>query len=213
MGALAPVLVMLSFLRMDVENGKVLERQWAETEPVAVGSLAKPFVALAYAQSHQFQYPEIRCTRCWLPRGHGRIGIVEAVAQSCNTYFDSLRTTLTDGELDAVARRFGLTSVDRAVPEELLRAYIELLKRRAEPGVQPIVTGMRAAAKSGTAKALGGGALAKTGTGPCAHRPKAPGDGFAIVLYPDVQPRTAILVRLHGRPGAHAASEAARLLQ
>lgn len=206
-------LVLLSFLRMDVRTGRVLERQWQDDRPIHPGSLAKPFIALAYAQSHQFRFPEITCTRCWLPRGHGRIGLRDAIAQSCNTYFDTLRAALGPGELDAVARRFGLRSVDEARPEELLRAYIELSRRAAEPGVNVILEGMRLAAKSGTAKRLAHDALAKTGTAPCTHIPKAPGDGFVVVLYPAVQPRVALLARLHGRPGSHAAAEAARLVQ
>ena len=87
------------------------------------------------------------------------------------------------------------------------------VKRGAEPGVEPILQGMRLSARSGTAKALHLDALAKTGTAPCSHTPKAAGDGFTVVLYPAVQPRVALLVRLHGRPGSHAAKEAASLLQ
>ncbi|MCZ2152019.1 MAG: hypothetical protein LC126_30110 [Bryobacterales bacterium] len=206
-------LVLLSFLRMDAQSGRVLERQWQDDSPMHPGSLAKPFIALAYAQSHQFRFPEIRCARCWLPRGHGTIGPREAIAQSCNTYFDTLRAALGPGELDAVARRFGLRGVDEARPEELLRAYIELSRRAAEPGVNVILEGMRLAARSGTAKRVGHDALAKTGTAPCMHVPKAAGDGFVVVLYPAVQPRVAVLLRLHGRPGSYAAAEASRLLQ
>ncbi|MCC6342024.1 MAG: hypothetical protein IT166_07495 [Bryobacterales bacterium] len=206
-------LILLSFLRMDAHTGRVLERQWRDGRAVDSGSLAKPFIALAYAQSHQFRYPEITCARCWLPRGHGKIGIREAIAQSCNTYFDALRAALGPGELDAVARRFGLRGAGKARPEELLAAYIELTRRAGEPGVDDILEGMRLAARSGTAKRLARDALAKTGTAPCTHVPKAPGDGFVVVLYPAIQPRVALLVRLHGRPGSYAAAEAARLLQ
>jgi len=207
-----PLLVLLTFLRIDVETGQITQKQWDNMKPVEVGSLAKPFIALAYAQSHDFRYPRSTCKKCWLPRGHGDIGIVEAIAQSCNTYFDSLRAQLKPGELEAVANRFGLPSADRALPEQILRAYIELWKRSREPGVAPILDGMREAARTGTAKGLRREALAKTGTAACAHSPKAPGDGFAVVLHPAAQPRTALLFSLHGRPGAHAAMEAGRLL-
>jgi cell division protein FtsI/penicillin-binding protein 2 len=207
-----PLLVLLSFLRIDVETGQIVQKQWSEGRPVEVGSLAKPFVALAYAQSHDFRYPRVTCKHCWLPRGHGEVGIVEAIAQSCNTYFDTLRRQLKPGELDAVANRFGLPDADQATPEQVLRAYIELWKRSREPGVAQILEGMREAARVGTAKGVHRDALAKTGTGPCTHNPKAPGDGFAVVLYPAAQPRIALLVNLHSRPGAHAAIEAGRLL-
>jgi hypothetical protein len=207
-----PALVLLTFLRIDIETGQVVARQWKNEQPVAVGSLAKPFVALAYAQSHEFRYPRVNCKSCWLPRGHGDVGIVEAIANSCNTYFDALRGQLKPGELDAVANRLGLANADTAMPEQILRAYVELWKRSREPGVTPILEGLRRAAGDGTAKGLQRDALAKTGTGPCSHNPKAPGDGFAVVLYPAAQPRTALIVSLHSRPGAHAAIEAGRLL-
>lgn len=208
-----PLLMVLSFLRLDVESGAVTARQWTPEEVVEVGSLAKPFVALAYAQGHGFVYPEVECKRCWSPRGHGKVGMEQAIAQSCNTYFETLRAALRPGELEGVAQRFGLEGADRVRPERLLRAYVELQRRGAEPGVAPILAGMRLAAKSGTAKGLGRDALAKTGTAACGHKQKAPGDGFAVVLYPAVNPRVAVLVRLHSRPGAHAAREARTLLQ
>ena len=112
-----------------------------------------------------------------------------------------------------MAQDFGLTTVDQAAPEALLRAYIELTRRRAEPGVAPILEGMRQACRNGTARDLQRDALAKTGTASCSHKPKAPGDGFALVLYPVEQPRVAVLVRLHSRPGSHAAREARKLIQ
>lgn len=210
---MTPLLLALSFLRMDVESGAVTKRQWDDEQSVAVGSLAKPFVALAFAQSHHFEYPHVQCKRCWLPRGHGDVGIEDAIAQSCNTYFDYLRQQVSADEMNAVARRFGLTSLDNARPEALLKAYIELSRRGGEPGVAPVLEGMRRSARSGTSKGLNLDALAKTGTAPCTHKPKSPGDGFVVVLYPAVKPRTALLVRLHSRPGSHAAREAARLLQ
>jgi hypothetical protein len=207
-----PVLVLLTFLRIDIETGQVVARQWKNEQAVAVGSLAKPFVALAYAQSHEYRYPRVTCKGCWLPRGHGDVGIVEALAHSCNTYFDTLRGQLKPGELDAVANRLGLADADTAMPEQILRAYIELSKRSREPGVAPILEGLRRAASEGTAKGVHLDALAKTGTGPCSHNPKAPGDGFAVVLHPAAQPRTALILSLHSRPGSHAATEAGRLL-
>ena len=72
------------------------------------------------------------------------------------------------------------------------------------------------AARSGTAAAvsreLRGGALAKTGTVPCIHRQKAPGDGLAMVMVPADHPRLALLVRVHGKPGAEAAAIAGRMI-
>ena len=210
-----PLLIAIAFLRIDIESGAVTEREWpAGEEAVAIGSLAKPFVALAYAEGHGYVYPRHRCeaNTCWLPRGHGEVGVEDAIAQSCNTYFAWMRKEVRAELLESTVRRFGLVSADRAGPEALLRAYVELQRRAAEPGVEPILTGLRRAAGQGTAKLVGRDALAKTGTAECGHRPKAAGDGYAVVLVPAVAPKTAVLVRLHGRPGSHAAREAGRAL-
>ncbi len=48
-------------------------------QPIPIGSLVKPFTALAYAETHNFRFPEHVCTggnSCWLPKGHGTLGIV-----------------------------------------------------------------------------------------------------------------------------------------
>lgn len=102
-------------------------------------------------------------------------------------------------------------------PIEVARAYAELASRRTEPGVSEIIDGMRLAATIGTAAAIGkalhsASALAKTGTAPCSHLPKAAGDGYAVVLYPGDSPRYVLLVQVHGTVGRHAAETAARLL-
>lgn len=211
-----PLLIAVAFLQLDIESGAVTKRNWPnEDQPVPFGSLAKPFIALAYAEGHQYVYPRLTCNPklCWLPRGHGTLAIEDAIAQSCNVYFDTLRKQVRGELLESTARRFGLQSPDRATPEEILRAYVELQRRAAEPGIAPILAGMRRAARKGTAKLVNRDALAKTGTAPCTHTLKAPGDGFAIVLTPAAAPKTAILVCVHGRPGSHAAREAGSLLR
>lgn len=78
--------------------------------------------------------------------------------------------------------------------------------------MEPVLAGMRRAASRGTAKLIGRDALAKTGTAECGHRPKSAGDGFAVVLYPAVAPRTAVLVRLHRALVRRAAREAGNTL-
>jgi cell division protein FtsI/penicillin-binding protein 2 len=55
--------------------------------------------------------------------------------------------------------------------------------------------------------------LAKTGTAACVAERRDAGDGFAVVLEPAEQPRIALLVRVHGAPGASAAKSAARILR
>lgn len=196
------LLLALSLLEMEVSTGRIVTQQWEDRRPVPIGSLGKPFIALAYAQHHNFTYPRIRCRRCWKPDGHGELGIIAALAQSCNTYFDVLRASLTADDLRSIALRFGLEQLEQAEPERLLRAYIELYRRANEPGVGSILLGMRQAAKSGTAKGLKMDVFAKTGTAPCTHLPKAPGDGFGVVLMPAAQPVKGFLIRVHGVPGS-----------
>jgi cell division protein FtsI/penicillin-binding protein 2 len=105
----------------------------------------------------------------------------------------------------------------RLSPLEVARAYAELASRRAEPGVAEVIEGMRLSASVGTAAAVGSAlrgstALAKTGTAPCSHSPRAAGDGYAVVVYPGDSPRYVLLVQVHGVAGRQAAETAARLL-
>ncbi|HUC91366.1 MAG TPA: penicillin-binding transpeptidase domain-containing protein [Paenibacillus sp.] len=45
---------------------------------------------------------------CWLPGGHGRLTLIEALAQSCNVAFAEIAERLTADELDRTADRLGL---------------------------------------------------------------------------------------------------------
>jgi cell division protein FtsI/penicillin-binding protein 2 len=208
--------------------------------PVPLGSLVKPFTALAYAESHGGRFPRIECTPqsgCWLPSGHGPLEIEKAIACSCNTYFRGLSEQLRYQDLAHVTSRFGLSAPPRSAPSQayfglgddwqlapaaLVQAYEELLNRSAEPVVSRILAGLRAAAERGTAsgvgRALGGlNSLAKTGTAPCVHQAGArhpwTADGYALVLYPADQPRYTLLVRVHGVPGREAAELAGEILR
>jgi cell division protein FtsI/penicillin-binding protein 2 len=126
--------------------------------------------------------------------------VVEALAQSCNSYFEQIALETSE---DAA-----LTS-----PATIARAYCELARRAGEPGVDEVLRGLAASAVRGTARAVGPGALAKTGTAPCTHARRAPGDGFAIVLYPASRPEFALLVRRHGAPGSEAARQAGEIVR
>jgi cell division protein FtsI/penicillin-binding protein 2 len=193
-------------------------------EPVPPGSLLKPFVAAAYAGGHGFRYPAVECTGkgCWLAAGHGELGIADALAQSCNVYFRALARELNPEAFAWTAVRLGLPAPPPEAkpdsywglggewlvpPDRLLHAYAELARRRAEPGLAPVVEGLRRAASEGTAKGLGMAALAKTGTSRCVHR-GSNGDGYACVLYPADKPRYTMLLQLHGRTGREAARAA-----
>lgn len=227
----------LSWLLLD-RNGRTLAMNWDGADRlISPGSLLKPFIAVAYGEQHGFVYPRVTCTgthgRCWLPRGHGTIGLEEGIAQSCNAYFLALAGALDRERASAVFARFGLNGPPpnanaealvglndrwRETPLTLARAYLALVAETPEPARRRILSGMRSAAESGTARevdlALGTqGAIAKTGTAACSHHPRAAADGFAIVLFPASQPRVLLLVRMHGVAGARAATEAGAMLR
>lgn len=223
----------VDYVVADFATGQVLAEEWREPETASPGSLLKPFVALAYSRNNGLIFPQIDCTgkTCWLPSGHGRIGIVEAIAHSCNTYFRQLAISVTPEEVGFEAARLGLRAPPPnsgpealwglrfdwlATPREILSAYTELVRRRAEPEASVVLEGLRRAAREGTAAALAirlpQDAYAKTGTAECAHIRNADGDGFAVAVYPADAPRYAVVTRVHGRTGRVAAQAAAALL-
>jgi cell division protein FtsI/penicillin-binding protein 2 len=227
----------LSWLLLD-RSGNMLAQHWKDSEqPIPPGSLVKPFLALAYGQQHDFVYPQVQCMgakgKCWQPRGHGRLGLEQALAQSCNDYFLTLAGDLDRGRAMQTFQQLGLsgpprTSADetliglndrwRETPLAIALAYLHLLRDAPQPGQMRIVAGMRASAQTGTARAvdvsLGNqAAIAKTGTATCTHHPAATADGFAVVLYPADEPSLLLLVRRHGSTGAQAAANAGEMLR
>jgi len=227
----------VSFLFLDAHTGTLLASRWdSPNQPVPLGSLIKPFIAVAYGEEHQFRYPIHDCKGesggCWLPRGHGEVDIVSAVANSCNSYFRMLTAHMSSAEVVPSASRFGL---EPPVPElsgmdliglgnrwlisplHMARAYLELNHRRDQPGAREVVAGMAQSAREGTGLEVNralrhSSALVKTGTAACTHRPHAPGDGFVVALVPAVRPEFLLMVRVHGVPGAKAATTAGRML-
>lgn len=178
--------------------------------PVLPGSLVKPFTAIAYERTHR-NFPTVTCNGCWGGRAHGTLQLPRAIAVSCNRYFEELSLRVDPAQMrlvcaeynlpeapDIVEARLGLGRDWRIEPAALLRAYTRVV---AHPAIRE---GMRLCAAQGTARVLGKG-LSKTGTSPCEHRKPMPGDGLAIWLWPEDQPRRAVLVREHGVPGAIAA--------
>ncbi|MCX6620633.1 MAG: hypothetical protein NTY38_06075 [Acidobacteria bacterium] len=188
------------YIVLETSAPGVVKSRWREAEqPLSMGSLMKPLIAVEYARRHRYRYPVLTCRRgCWSPLPHGRLDLPHALAVSCNNYFH----TLMEGSVSV-----------RLAPTELLRWYSDLAARAQEPGIQPVLAGLALAAESGTARGIGRGSLAKTGTGPCSHQPKGSGDGFVVVLTPAAQPRVAVMVRLHNRPGSQAAVACGRVLQ
>ncbi len=228
----------VSYLAMDAPMRTLVAWRWESlVRTVPTGSMVKPFTALAYGQSHGYQYPKLTCRGvddgCWLPRGHGRIGVSEAIGYSCNAYFRVLAAAVSPDEIEQVTLRYGIHSPFASLsshalvglggglevaPERILQAYVELSEHMDEPAVAVLLQGMALSAQAGTASAIqkslpGARALAKTGTAPCVHDPRAPGDGYTIILYPADSPRVALLVQVHGAPGARAALVGGELLR
>ena len=214
----------LSYLLLD-ESGQVIAQRWENPErELPVGSLVKPFVAAAYGETHR-DFPEFKCTgkkTCWLPRGHGTLHLREAIALSCNSYFHQLIAAAGPEFADSLKNYPVRLSTSGhasgwAAPLPLAEAYLELTRHARDPEVAPVLQGMTLSAQKGTGKAAGDAllpisAMAKTGTAPCTHAKRAPGDGFALVMSPADHPRAVLLVRLHGRPGFIAAGVAGRMI-
>jgi len=212
------------WLKLDLLRGTEQNRFPGAT-PICFGSLLKPFLALAFSSTHP-RFPVIHCagssTRCWYSRGHGPQDIVSALSNSCNTYFLALAKSLDRAALDETALRFGLVPPDRALPVANLiglssgwpqapgsvaRAFASLAQQSADPVVATVLSGMARCARTGTARRAGFSCYAKTGTAPCSHVPRAPGDGFALAIYPPGEPRHVLLLGCHSTTGAHAASK------
>ena len=228
----------ISFFVMDPATGRVLASRWDDPEaPLPLGSLVKPFTALAYGEQHSFRYPAHICrgtaTGCWLPRGHGNVDLSSAIAYSCNSYFRALTASMTALDVAPTARRFGLEpptpqTAGSALaglgnrwlisPLSMARAYLELVRRRDQPGVREILAGMAQSAEEGTGAQVDRAlpfpdALVKTGTASCTHAKRASGDGFIVVMAPSDDPQVLLLVRVHGVPGAQAAKIAGQMLR
>ena len=209
------------YLEIDARNGDIVRSRWQDSASQGVfpGSLVKPFTALAFGGP---PFPRLKCTGCWGGKVHGEVDLVRAIELSCNRYFEELslrvdhqRMVLVTAEYgltpppDSVEARIGLGRSWRVSPAALLKAYVRLA---ATNRGSAILEGMRRCATSGTAMAVGRGALAKTGTAPCDHPRPMPGDGLAAALWPAEDPRKAVLVREHGVPGAIAAKRIKGLL-
>jgi len=228
----------ISYLLLDGE-GLILAQRWPDGEqtPVSPGSLLKPWLALAYGEQHGGSFPSVNCqgtsSYCWLPRGHGKLELQQAIAVSCNAYFLQLanglertraRETLARYNLQgptsntADSSLIGLGDAWKESPLSLARAYLRLASERNHSTPALLLRGMHDSAAHGTAKALGealgeNAVFAKTGTAACSHHPGASGDGFTVVLYPATQPRLLLLVRVHGVNGATSSITAASMLR
>ncbi len=123
-----------------------IAQRWNDPEqPIPVGSLLKPFLALAWADLHAgagagqpqsiVPFPTVRCNGksdgCWRPNGHGDVQLIRALAQSCNVYFLALARDLASSRaqsLQHVAAIYGLPAppVPKADPNTLARIWVGL---------------------------------------------------------------------------------------
>jgi cell division protein FtsI/penicillin-binding protein 2 len=160
------------------------------------------------------------------------VDIVSAIEYSCNSYFRVLTQDLTLADVSAVAQRLGLQPPQlgssglalagmgqqwQLSPLSIASAYVELARRREQPGIRQILLGMQQSAEYGTGAQVDHilghpDVLVKTGTAPCTHTRHAPGDGFVIALTPAADPQILLMVRVHGVPGAQAARTAGQML-
>ena len=227
-----------AYVLVDATSQRILEARWDDLErPLPLGSLIKPFTAVAYADTHRFTYPMFTCegtaNGCWLPGGHGRVGISAAISHSCNAYFRQLAQHTAPDALASRLQWFGVRANTamptngsmvgfgdelKLAPAAIIRGYLELASRATQPGISPIVEGLLEAARTGTGRGVGAAihganALVKTGTAPCSHSRRATADGYTIVLYPADRPRVVLLVQAHGRTGADSAVVAGELLR
>ena len=201
-----------------VVSGNAISLSTDSNIPVAVGSLIKPFTALAYAKQHGPMFPTVQCD------SEGLLDLPHALALSCNSYFRYLAARINANIFAELLRSYGITaSPDTLTPNAriglgegllippavLLKAYATLLARDDDPAVKPVLKGLALAATIGTAKPWKGRVLAKTGTAFC---PKDEGDGWALVGYPVTHPRTIILVRNHRQTGAATTKKLAEVL-
>jgi cell division protein FtsI/penicillin-binding protein 2 len=227
----------ISYLLFDARTEVLLSSRWEDaSRPIPLGSLVKPFTALAYAEAHDFQYPTHVCkgeaSGCWQAHPHGELNIVSAITFSCNSYFRALAANMNGSELLSTTNRFGLEPPNPELtgaslmglgdqwlisPLHMAHAYLELYRSRDQPGVRELLTGMARSAERGTGAGVGQAlkhtdALVKTGTAPCAHLHPAPADGFVVALVPANQPEILLMIRVHGVAGAKAAVTAGRML-
>ena len=125
---------------------------------------------------------------------------------------DPPASQLSGPDLIGVGNRWSIS------PLHMAHAYLELNRRRDQPGVREVVEGMSQSARRGTGSEVDralrhSSALVKTGTAACTHHDHAPGDGFVVALVPAEQPELLLMVRVHGVPGARAALTAGRMLR
>jgi len=153
----------VEYLLLDLRTRQPIAMRWKHEETaIPVGSLLKPFVAMAWNDLHagprsHAEIPVVRChgrsDGCWRAEGHGDVALERALAVSCNAYFLALARDLigsgTAGRtaLNRIGAAYGLPSPPadasprgligavpgwRIAPIVLARAYARLVTEQAD---------------------------------------------------------------------------------
>jgi hypothetical protein len=176
----------VEYLLLDPRTEQTIAVRWSHPErPIPVGSLLKPFVALAYGDLHSGPsqvFPAVYChgksDGCWRTGGHGSLGLERALAVSCNAYFLALAKDISSSDtpagiaaMDRVSASYGLpappaapspqmligvTPEWRISPPALARAYARLTTESGNAVGNRLMTGMRLAASPGGTAAKAG---------------------------------------------------------
>ncbi|MCI0602780.1 hypothetical protein L0156_07175, partial [bacterium] len=141
-----------SALILSVRTGQILGTAHTHLieKPSPPGSLIKVFTAIAYYEEHGNQFPEYHCPAtlssdpkgCWDRNGHGKAGIVEGLAFSCNVYFRQLAQKISPQVFRKTLQKFDLAESESSLdpqgimtgktldwtvsPTLMLRAYCAL---------------------------------------------------------------------------------------
>jgi len=209
-----------------------MAQRWEHPErEVPVGSLIKPFLAVAYGRTHaSFSEVSLRRKNRMLasPADMGRSESARRLRCPAILIFTSLWPTPNLGLPRRPWKASGLTAgpseIDMvrqggvASPLVLAKAYLELANhfarrsggsRFARDGV---VCAGRVQPKPRALSCRISRALAKTGTALCTHPRKASGDGFALVMSPADHPRIVLLCDCMADLESMAAGVAGRMI-
>lgn len=175
----------------------------AKTMLFRPGSLLKPFTLASFVEAGLYQEGfRVRCEA-------GILNGVEALAYSCNEYFERALGMMEGAELTRGYARFGLEArAQQTTLSALLPAWRRLVGRYQEARLAPVFRGMEQSVAYGTGRLAGLAGVqvaGKTGT----MREAALFAGYA----PASKPRYLLLVHLdQGSGGGDAAPVAAKIL-
>jgi hypothetical protein len=204
-------------------------------EQTAAASVAKTFCAYAVLRNALLTADEVQLCDGdgYKPEGHGRVNVVEALALSCNTFFEKAGCRLTWDQFRESCRRLG--GFDARLPEkpasllerldvyahgsQIATGFEELARLARAVAFSPpedvalavVRRGWREAVTSGTALAAnvaGAEVAGKTGT-----LPDPPWERKFAAFAPLSAPRWVVAVRSAGQEGASPAEMAGRVFR